>query len=121
MKVSVGAVRMPSCLATSERSRPLADSSAAAVLASAASSSPVGVEDGVEDRGLLRVAGDPDVGDGHEPEARVLDPSLQHLRDDHLDPVGDLADPWVAHGSYSLKSPSRRQFPGRKLAPTPST
>ena len=36
--VSVGACRMPSCLATSERSRPLADSSAAAVLARSASS-----------------------------------------------------------------------------------
>ena len=37
-KVSVGACRIPSCLATSDRSRPLADSSAAAVLARSASS-----------------------------------------------------------------------------------
>ena len=37
MKVSVGTMRMPSCLATSERITPLADSSAAAVLASSSS------------------------------------------------------------------------------------
>ena len=53
-------------------------------------------EHGVEDRGLLGVAGDPDVGDGDEAEPRVLDPPLQHLRDDDLDPVGDLADPGLA-------------------------
>ena len=56
-------------------------------------------QDGVEHRGLLRVTGDPDVGDGHEPEARVLDPPLQHLRDDDLDPVGDLPYTGVGHDS----------------------
>ena len=48
-------------------------------------------QDRVEDRGLLGVAGDPDVGDRDEPEPRVLDPPLEHLGDDHLDPVGHLA------------------------------
>ena len=95
MNVSVGTMRMPSCLATSERITPLADSRAAAVLAS----SLLGAEHGVEDRGLLGVTGDADVGDGDEAEARVLDPTLEHLGDDHLDPVGDLADAGVAHGS----------------------
>ena len=95
---SVGACRMPSCLATSERIRPLADSSAAAVLPRGSSS--LVAEDRVEDRRLLGVAGDPDVGDRDEPEPRVLDPPLEHLGDDHLDPVGDLADAWA--GSWLL-------------------
>ena len=56
-------------------------------------------EDRVEHRRLLRVAGDPDVGDGDEPEPRVLDPPLQHLRHDDLDPVRDLPHPWAGHGS----------------------
>ena len=51
----------------------------------------VGAEDGVEDRGLLQVAGDPGVGDGDEAEARVLDPDLERLGDDDLDAVGELA------------------------------
>ena len=54
-------------------------------------------EDGVEDRGLLRVSGEPDVGDGDEAEPRVLDPPLQHLGHDHLDPVRDLAHAWAGH------------------------
>ena len=55
---------------------------------------PVEGQHGVEDRGLLGVSGDPDVGDRDEPEPRVLDPALEHLRRDDLDPVGDLADTW---------------------------
>ena len=57
-------------------------------------------QDGVEDRRLLAVAGEPDVGDGDEPQPRVLDPPLEHLGDDDLDPVGDLADPWTDHVSH---------------------
>ena len=57
MNVSVGTCRMPSCLATSERSSPLADSSAAAVLPAPPRRRSL-AEDGVEDRGLLGVAGD---------------------------------------------------------------
>ena len=38
-------------------------------------------EDGVEDRGVLEVAGHPDVGDGDEPQVGVLD--------DRLDVRGD--------------------------------
>ena len=56
----------------------------------------------VEDRCLLGVTRDPDIGHGHEAEPRVLDPSLEHLRDDDLDPVGDLANPWACHGCSLL-------------------
>ena len=108
MNVSVGTCRMPSCLATSERISPLADSSAAAVPRQPRSSL---AEHGVEDRGLLGVTGDADVGDGDEAEPRVLDPSLEHLGDDHLDPVGDLADAGIGHGSSLLLGP------GASLAP----
>ena len=52
----------------------------------------------VEDRGVLGVPGDPDVGDRDEAEAGVLDPALQHLGDDHLDAVRDLAHSWACHG-----------------------
>jgi hypothetical protein len=54
-------------------------------------------EDGVVDRGVLAVAREPYVGHGDEPETRVLDPPLEHLGHDHLDPVGDLADARVGH------------------------
>ena len=50
-------------------------------------------EDRVEDRRVLQVAGDPGVGDGDEAQPRVLDPGLERLGDDDLDPVGDLAGP----------------------------
>src|SRR5450830_308390 len=46
--------------------------------------------DGVEDVRVLQVAGHPDIGDGDEPEPRVLDPGVEHLRDDLLDPLGEL-------------------------------
>src|SRR5262245_64328373 len=51
----------------------------------------VGAEDRVEHRGLLKVAGDSAVGDGDEAETLVLEPELEVLSDDDLDPVGDLA------------------------------
>ena len=57
-------------------------------------------QDGVVDRGVLAVTGEADIGHGDEPEPRVLDPSLEHLGDDHLDPVGDLADPRVGHSQF---------------------
>jgi hypothetical protein len=63
----------------------------------------VGVtQHGVEHGGLLGVAGHPHVGDGHEPQPRVLDPPLQHLGDDHLDAVGDLADAGRGHDVLQL-------------------
>ena len=58
-------------------------------------------EHGVEDRGLLQVAGDPDVGDRDEAEPRVLDPHLERLGDHDLDPVGQLARTRGVHHGYS--------------------
>src|SRR5699024_7823997 len=61
----------------------------------------VGAGDGVEDRGVLEVAGDAHLGDGHEAEARVLDPGVEHGRDDDLDAVGELAGAGtVVHGVW---------------------
>src|SRR5690606_16913521 len=61
----------------------------------------VGAVDGVEDRGVLQVPRHPHVGDRDEAEPRVLDPRVDHLRDDHLDAVGELACPRVVdHGSF---------------------
>ena len=42
----------------------------------------------VEHVGVLEVTGDAHVGDRDEPEARVLDPGVEHLRDDLLDALG---------------------------------
>ena len=56
-------------------------------------------EDRVEERGVLEVAGDPDVGDGDEPEVGVLDDRLQVLGGQRLDAVGDLLGACgVSHG-----------------------
>ncbi len=63
------------------------------------------VEDRVEDRRLLVVPRDADVGDGDEAEPRVLDPPLEHLGDDDLDPVGDLAHAWACHVSPCSSGP----------------
>ena len=52
--------------------------------------------DGVEDRGLPQVTGDAHVGDRHETKSRILDPALQHLSHDDLDPVGQPAGPLLA-------------------------
>jgi hypothetical protein len=41
---------------------------------------------------VLRVSGDPDVGDGDEAEPGVLDPPLEHLGDDNANTVCDLAN-----------------------------
>ena len=40
---------------------------------------------------VLQVTRDPDVRDGHEAQARVLDPGVEHLRDDLLDALAELA------------------------------
>ena len=64
-------------------------------------------EHGVEDAGVLGVTADPHVGHGDEPEPRVLDPPLQHLCHDDLDPVRDLANPWATHlEQFLFQSPS---------------
>src|SRR5690606_5695860 len=69
----------------------------------------VGPQHGVEHRGVLEVTRDPDLGDRHEAEPRVLDPPLELLRDDHPDPVSDLAaadlvlaHAWLRSGSGLL-------------------
>jgi len=54
-------------------------------------------EHGVEHRRVLGVPADPDVGDRHEAQARILDPPLEHLGHHDPDPVRYLADPRVAH------------------------
>src|SRR5580693_6164205 len=51
----------------------------------------------VEHLGLAEVVGQPGLGDGDEAEPRVLDPQLQHFRDDLADPVGKLARPRGVH------------------------
>ena len=59
-------------------------------------------EHGVEDRGLLGVARNAYVGDGDEPEPRVLDPTLQllghHFPDEVRQPLGPRV---VGHWSVS--------------------
>jgi hypothetical protein len=45
----------------------------------------------VEHVGVLEVTGDAHVGHGDEPEPRVLDPGVEHLRDDLLDALAELA------------------------------
>ena len=54
--------------------------------------------DGVVDRRLPQVAGEPRLGDRHETEPGVLDPPLQHLGHDLDDPVGELARSRRVHG-----------------------
>src|SRR6476469_1583390 len=50
-------------------------------------------EDGVEHRRVLEVVGHPHIGDRDEPQVGVLDDPLDVGRDEHLDPVSDLAGP----------------------------
>ena len=56
-------------------------------------------EDGHKNTRLAQVARHPHVRHRDEPQARVLDASLEHLRDDLLNPVGDLPDPGACHVS----------------------
>jgi len=59
----------------------------------------VAAVDRVEDRGLLQITGDTDIGDGDESQTRVLDAPLQEARDSLVDTVGDLAGAGgVGHG-----------------------
>src|ERR1700690_2728698 len=51
----------------------------------------------VEHLGLAEVVGQPGLGDVDKTEPRVLDPPLQHYRDDLADPVGKLARPRGVH------------------------
>ena len=103
MKVSEGVCRTPVCRPTSVRRIPLADSSAAAVSASSSGDA----EHRVEHGRLAHVVGDPGVRDGHEPEPRVLDPGLQGLGHDDLDPVGQPAHPRLM-GSHDARLSSSR-------------
>ena len=61
-------------------------------------------EHGIEDRCLLGVAGEPDVGDRDEPEPRILDPPFEHVRHDHLDLLGDLDIARVTHQSLGFST-----------------
>jgi len=58
-------------------------------------------EHGVEHRRVLQVAGHPRVRHRDEAEPRVLDPGVQHLGHDLLDPVCQLARPWMVRHVFS--------------------
>src|SRR5690606_32289917 len=60
--------------------------------------------DRVEHRGVLQVTGHAYVGDGHEPETRVLDPGVEHLRHDDLDAGRELASPGLVDRGSALSS-----------------
>ena len=107
--VSVGTCRMPELLADLGADQPLGRLQGRG----RAGQLLVLAQHGVEDRGLLGVAGDADVGDGDEAEPRVLDPPLEHLGHDHLDPVGDLAHPRAGHVHLFVES----RPPVRRVAP----
>src|SRR5690606_28776601 len=60
-------------------------------------------EHGVVDGGVLEVTGHPDLGHRDEAEPRVLDPGLEHRRDDLLDAVADAPHPGgLGHGCCLL-------------------
>ena len=95
MNSSDGVSRMPGCLPTAVRIMPLA------TLERRARSARVVVvaRRRCRRRRVLEVAGHPDIGDRDEAEPRVLDAVLEHLGDDHLDAVGELAGAGgVRHG-----------------------
>src|SRR5699024_2871510 len=82
----------------------------------------VGAEDGVEDGGVLEVAGDAHVGDRHEAETRVLDPGGWEGGDEDLDAGGPaeggggvvhgVAFPWSGGGWRGGGAGARWAVPG---------
>ena len=52
---------------------------------------------GVEDRGVLEVAGDADVRDGHELQAGILQSVCHQRRDYLMDALGDSVGAWIGH------------------------
>ena len=61
---------------------------------------------------FAQVVREPSLGDGHEAEPGVLDPSFQHFRDDLADPVGELACPGGIHAPSLLLV--EQPLPGRQ-------
>ena len=74
----------------------------------------VGAVHRVEHGGLTQVVGQPGFCDGDEPEPGVLDPPLEHLRDDLADPVREhrVRGRRGYHRHADLGPPVQIQVPG---------